>query len=100
MPGVLVITGASRGIGAATALLTAAVVADILGHGGEAIAAQADVSRAAEIERLFTTVDKRLGPLTALVNNVGVLYQQSRVDQLDEDRLHRVLRVIVKVVSW
>lgn len=109
MSGVIVVTGASRGIGAATARLAAwhgyqvcvnyraseqlatAVVADITEYGGNAIAVRADMSRVADIERLFTTVDERLGTLTALVNNVGVLGSQCRVDQLDEDRLHKIL---------
>lgn len=107
--GVLIVTGASRGIGAATARLAGrqgyrvcvnylssekaagAVVADITASGGEAIAVQADTSRGEDIERLFSTVDQRLGALTALVNNVGVLFGQGRVDQVDEDRLHRIL---------
>jgi NAD(P)-dependent dehydrogenase (short-subunit alcohol dehydrogenase family) len=107
--GVIVVTGASRGIGAATARLAArrgyqvcvnyvtderaaaAVVNDIVEHGGHAIAAQADVSRAADVDRLFRLVDERLGSLNALVNNAGVLGRQCRVDELDEDRLHRIL---------
>jgi NAD(P)-dependent dehydrogenase (short-subunit alcohol dehydrogenase family) len=106
---VLIVTGASRGIGAAVARLAGrrgyrvcvnylssqmaagAVVADITVSGGEAIAVQADTSRGADIERLFATVDTQLGSLTALVNNVGVLLGQGRVDQVDEDRLHRIL---------
>jgi NAD(P)-dependent dehydrogenase (short-subunit alcohol dehydrogenase family) len=109
MPGVLLVTGASRGIGAAVARLAGRrgyrvcvnflasekaadeVVADIRRDGGEAIAVQADVSLADDVERLFSTVDDRLGPLTALVNNAGVLFRQGRVDQIDADRLHRVL---------
>ncbi|WP_283137127.1 SDR family oxidoreductase [Rhizohabitans arisaemae] len=109
MSGILLITGASRGIGAATALLAARrgyrvcvnyranadaaaeVVARIAEEGGEAVAVQADTGRESEVERLFTTVDKQLGPLTALVNNAGILFTQCRVDQLDEDRIRRVL---------
>jgi NAD(P)-dependent dehydrogenase (short-subunit alcohol dehydrogenase family) len=107
--GVIVITGASRGIGAATARLAArrgyrvcvnyiadeqaaaAVVSDIIDHGGHAIAAQADVSRGADVDRLFRLVDERLGTLNALVNNAGIIGRQCRVDELDEDRLHRIL---------
>jgi NAD(P)-dependent dehydrogenase (short-subunit alcohol dehydrogenase family) len=109
MPEVLIVTGASRGIGAAVARLAGrrgyrvcvnylasgeaadAVVADIRGDGGEAIAVKADTSRGDDIERLFSTADEQLGPLTALVNNAGVLFQQGRVDQMDEDRLRRTL---------
>jgi NAD(P)-dependent dehydrogenase (short-subunit alcohol dehydrogenase family) len=108
MPGVLLVTGASRGIGAAVARLAGRrgyrvcvnflaseeaadeVVADIKRDGGEAIAVRADVSLAGDVERLFSTVDDRLGPLTALVNNAGVLFRQGRLDQIDADRLHRV----------
>jgi NAD(P)-dependent dehydrogenase (short-subunit alcohol dehydrogenase family) len=109
MPGVLLVTGASRGIGAAVARLAGRrgyrvcvnflasekaageVVADITRDGGEAIAVRADVSLADDVERLFSIVDDRLGPLTSLVNNAGVLFRQGRVDQIDADRLHRVL---------
>ena len=88
---VLVVTGASRGIGAAVARMAGrrgyrvcvnflasgeaadAVVADITASGGEAIAVQADTSREDDVERLFQAVDRQLGPLTALVNNAGVL---------------------------
>jgi NAD(P)-dependent dehydrogenase (short-subunit alcohol dehydrogenase family) len=109
MPGVLLVTGASRGIGAAVTRLAGrrgyrvcvnflasekaagGVVADIGRDGGEAVAVQADVSLADDVERLFGTVDDRLGPVTALVNNAGVLFRQGRVDQIDADRLHRVL---------
>lgn len=109
MPGVLLVTGASRGIGAAVARLAGRrgyrvcvnflaseraageVVSDITRDGGEAIAVRADVSLPDDVERLFSTVDVRLGPLTALVNNAGVLFRQSRVDQINADRLHRVL---------
>jgi NAD(P)-dependent dehydrogenase (short-subunit alcohol dehydrogenase family) len=106
---VLVVTGASRGIGAAVARMAGrrgyrvcvnflasdeaagAVVADITVNGGEAIAVQADTSQGDDVERLFHTADRQLGPLTALVNNAGVLFRQSRLDQMDQDRLHRVL---------
>lgn len=104
----IIITGASRGIGAATARLAAArgyavcvnyharreaaddVVAHIRDAGGNAIAIGADVSREDEVRRLFDTVDAELGPLTALVNNAGMLERQSRVDALDAERLGRV----------
>ncbi|MFJ7912512.1 SDR family oxidoreductase [Kitasatospora sp. NPDC096204] len=105
---VLIITGASRGIGAATALLAArrgyrvcvnyrtdeasaaAVVDAIRAEGGTALAVRADVSRTAGVERLFTTVDDELGPLTGLVNNAGTLEKQCRLEEIDEDRLNRI----------
>jgi NAD(P)-dependent dehydrogenase (short-subunit alcohol dehydrogenase family) len=109
MNGAIVVTGASRGIGAATARLAGrrgyrvcvnyradraaadAVVSDIIDAGGQAIAVQADVGRASEVDRLFDRVDQELGQLSALVNNAGILEKQRRVDELDEDRLGRIL---------
>ena len=113
MDGVLVVTGASRGIGAATALLgaqrgyrvcvnyvrdapAAEGVADAIRRaGGEAIVVQADVGHEAEVERLFATVDRTLGTVTALVNNAGILETQCRLEDVDEERLLRILRVNV-----
>ncbi len=109
----ILITGGSRGIGAATALLAArrqyAVCVNYLhnqaaalqitdainGNGGRAIACRADVSRESEVIGLFEEMDRELGPLTALVNNAGVLETQSRVEGMDADRLHRIFSINV-----
>ncbi|MEG0883302.1 MAG: SDR family oxidoreductase [Janthinobacterium sp.] len=116
MKEVILITGSSRGIGAATALLAArqgyavcvnyvrdaqaagALCARIVADGGEAIAVQADVSDAQDVERLFAEVDARLGTLTALVNNVGVLERKCRLVDISAQRLERVLRT--NVISY
>lgn len=108
-PKVLLVTGASRGIGAATARLAAqrgyavcvnyrtaraqadALVAELRTIGAPAIAVAADVSVEADVVRLFETCDERLGPLAGLVNNAGILEGQTRVEQLDAARIQRVL---------
>ena len=108
MAGVALITGASRGIGAATALLSASrgyavcvnyrrdkaaadrVVASIDAAGGRAIAVQADVAVEAEVLRLFEACDSAFGRLDALVNNAGILEKQMRVESMDAARLQRV----------
>ncbi len=108
MKKVLVVTGGSRGIGAAVARLAAqrgyavglsyrqehkaseAIVDEIIQAGGEAIAAAADVSAEADVERFFKLIDATLGPVTALVNNAGIVAPQTRVDQMNATRLSRV----------
>jgi NAD(P)-dependent dehydrogenase (short-subunit alcohol dehydrogenase family) len=105
---VLIVTGASRGIGAATARLAASrgyavcvnyrsnreaadrVAAGIVAAGGRALAVAADVAVEADVVRLFDTCDREMGPLTALVNNAGILEQQMRLDTMDAERLRRV----------
>ncbi len=108
MSRIVLITGASRGIGAATARLAAArgyavcvnylkdrvaaesVVNDIITGGGRAVAVQADIAVEAEVVRLFETCDRELGRLHGLVNNAGILETQSRVEDMDAARLQRV----------
>ncbi|QGQ27403.1 SDR family oxidoreductase [Gimesia maris] len=108
MKQVAIVTGGSRGIGAATARQAAqkgyavcvnyrsdeksaeAVVSQIQDAGGTAIAVQADVSQEADVERLFKTTDEQLGTVTALVNNAGILEQQMPVTEMDIARWQRI----------
>jgi len=109
MQKVVIITGAGRGIGAATAMrfsdegyavcinyksnkVTAnALVKSILDKGGRCIAIQADVAKEEEVIKLFTQVDKELGMVTVLVNNAGLLRPQMRLVDMDAERIHHVL---------
>jgi NAD(P)-dependent dehydrogenase (short-subunit alcohol dehydrogenase family) len=111
MQKVIVITGASRGIGAATARLASErgyavgvnycnnaaaaseVVESIEDKGGRALAVAADVTSEAEVIRLFETVGKALGPVSALVNNAGILDRQMKLEDMDAARLNRVFAV-------
>lgn len=104
----MLITGASRGIGAATALLAAGsgyavvvnylknaeaangVVDSIVSRGGKAVAVQADVSKESEILRLFREVDRTFGPLHSLVNNAGILGRQMKLMDMDGERLEKI----------
>ena len=109
METVVLITGGSRGIGAATARLAAergysvcvnyrrdraaadAVVGDVRTAGGRAVAIAADVSVEDDVVRLFDTCDRTLGSPAALVNNAGILETQMRVEAMDAARLLRIL---------
>lgn len=113
MDKVLLITGGSRGIGAATARLAAGkgyavavnytanslaadeVVRQIRASGGQAITVQADVADEAQVLAMFEKVDAKLGRLTALVNNAGVVDVASRVDQMSLARLKRMFDINV-----
>jgi NAD(P)-dependent dehydrogenase (short-subunit alcohol dehydrogenase family) len=110
---VLLITGASRGIGAATALLAAqqgwsvavnyahnataahAVVTQIQNLGGTALAIQADVGDEAQILRMFAEVDAKLGRLSGLVNNAGVVDVTAKVQDMSWARWERMMRINV-----
>jgi NAD(P)-dependent dehydrogenase (short-subunit alcohol dehydrogenase family) len=113
MTATMLISGGSRGIGAATARLAAAqgyalavgyvrdepaaeaLVREIRAAGGRAIAVRADVSREADVWRLFETVDRELGTLSVLVNSAGVVGRTARVDEMNEERLRRILGINV-----
>jgi NAD(P)-dependent dehydrogenase (short-subunit alcohol dehydrogenase family) len=112
-PGVLIITGSGRGIGAATARLAAKrgyavcvnylrdraaaemVVQDIRGDGGSAVAVAGDVSVEKDVLHLFEECDRSLGPLRALVNNAGIVATKARVDEIGAERLQRMMAVNV-----
>ncbi len=104
----MLVTGGSRGIGAATVLLAASrgwrvafsykdnaeaantVVAKAKSLGAEVMAVQADVSNESDVVQMFETVEQKLGSLSALINNAGMLEQQMRLDQMDLGRWQRV----------
>jgi NAD(P)-dependent dehydrogenase (short-subunit alcohol dehydrogenase family) len=109
----VLITGASRGIGAATARLAAArgyavvvnyvtngaaaaqVTGEIAASGGTAVAIQADVASEADVSRMFEEIDNRFGRLDALVNNAGIVDRAASVEQIDAARLTRMFAVNV-----
>lgn len=105
----MLVTGSSRGIGAATARLAARngyqvvvnyvtnehaaleVVDYINANGGKALCYQADVSSESDVATLFKTIDQQAAPLVTLVNNAGILEQQMRVVEMDVSRWQHVL---------
>lgn len=109
----LLVTGGSRGIGAAVCRLAAergyrvavnyvsnraaadAVVSDIEKAEGEAFAVAGDVGSEADILAMFEAVDRRFGALDALVNNAGVVDKMARVDEMSAERLERMFRINV-----
>jgi 3-oxoacyl-[acyl-carrier protein] reductase len=109
---VAVVTGASKGIGASIAKSLAAegasvvvnyasskegadrVVAEITSKGGKAIAVQGDVSKAADVKRIFADTKKAFGQLDVLVNNAGV-YQFAALEEITEEQFHRMFNTNV-----
>jgi len=108
---VLLITGASRGIGAATAIAAAqqgwqvcinyrsrqseaqALVEQINASGGQAISFAADVGQQDQVSELFEFVDTELGHLDALVNNAGIIDRKARIEEMDQQRLERMFQI-------
>jgi NAD(P)-dependent dehydrogenase (short-subunit alcohol dehydrogenase family) len=106
--GVMIVTGGGRGIGAATARLAAArgysvcvnylsnrdaaeaVARDIEAAGARAITVAGHVAKEADVIRIFDEAQAKLGPVTALVNNAGILERQTRLDDMDAGRFERV----------
>ena len=108
--GTLIITGASRGIGAATALMAAAdkyrvclnyhrrkdlaenIVSQIAAQGGDAFAHRADVANEDDVRQMFDVTEERYGAVTGLVNNAGILKTQSTLVDIEVSRFQEILQ--------
>ncbi|MBX3583856.1 MAG: glucose 1-dehydrogenase [Rhizobiaceae bacterium] len=109
----LLVTGASRGIGASVARLAARagyrvainfvsdsdaadrIVRDIQAEGGEAFAIRGDIASEPDVLAMFAAVEERFGRIDALVNNAGIVDRKSRLDEMDASRLERMMKVNV-----
>lgn len=118
MTGVLIVTGASRGIGAAAARIAAregfavclnaarsvaaaeAIAAEIRTAGGRAIAVQGDVARREDVVRLFATCDRELGAATALINNAAIVGARREIADADADFLRHIFATNVDSVFF
>jgi len=118
MTGVMIVTGGSRGIGAATARLAAQrgyavcvnyqsskeaadrLVSELQAGGAQAIAVQADVGDEEAVVALFQRVDKELGPVTALVNNAGLTGLINRLDEVPAETVRKVIDINVLGTIW